>query len=242
MNAAKWLACADPYQMLVFLSGKVSPRKFQLFAVACCRRVWHRLPDPRSRRAIEMTERFIEGEATVQEMQAACREAEAAQQDARQKRRGDAGECAAVALALTPEWNADRWPCVSSVASRASVAAAQFAELSGTNRKERRRNWVRGLTDEQAAQSNLLRDLVGNPFHPISLDPTWLTSTVSSLAHAAYEHRVLPLGTLDPLRLAVLADALEEAGCDDARLLVHLRGPGQHWRGCFAVDLCLEKE
>ena len=59
-----------------------------------------------------------------------------------------------------------------------------------------------------------------------------------SLAHAAYDERHLPSGELDPLRLAVLADALEEAGAPD-ELVGHLRSPGPHVRGCFAVDFCL---
>ena len=61
------------------------------------------------------------------------------------------------------------------------------------------------------------------------------------MAEAAYEQRELPAGTLDPARLTVLADALEDAGCADADLLGHLRGPGPHVRGCWAVDLLLGK-
>ena len=62
-----------------------------------------------------------------------------------------------------------------------------------------------------------------------------------SLAPAAYDDRTLPAGTLDPDRLAVLADALEEAGCDNDDLLSHVRGPGPHVRGCWVVDLLLGK-
>ena len=62
-----------------------------------------------------------------------------------------------------------------------------------------------------------------------------------ALARVAYDQRELPSGTLDVARLAVLADALEEAGCTDADLLGHLRGPGPHARGCWAVDLLLGK-
>ena len=58
-----------------------------------------------------------------------------------------------------------------------------------------------------------------------------------ALARAAYDHRDLPAGTLDGTRLAVLADSLEEAGCASPDLLEHLRGPGRHVRGCWAVDL-----
>ena len=63
-----------------------------------------------------------------------------------------------------------------------------------------------------------------------------------ALAQAAYDERELPAGTLDTARLGVLADALEESGCDQADLLAHLRGPGPHVRGCWAVDLLLGKE
>jgi hypothetical protein len=63
-----------------------------------------------------------------------------------------------------------------------------------------------------------------------------------SLAQAAYDERTVPAGTLDPARLAVLADALEDAGCDNADILSHLRGTGPHVRGCWAVDLVLGRE
>jgi hypothetical protein len=61
------------------------------------------------------------------------------------------------------------------------------------------------------------------------------------LAQAAYEDRHLPAGTLDDTRLLILADALEEAGCSDAAILGHLRGPGPHVRGCWVLDLILGK-
>jgi hypothetical protein len=64
---------------------------------------------------------------------------------------------------------------------------------------------------------------------------------VVSVARAAYEERQLPAGTLDNTRLAVLADAVEEAGCTDAALLGHCRGAGPHVRGCWAVDALLGK-
>jgi hypothetical protein len=66
----------------------------------------------------------------------------------------------------------------------------------------------------------------GNPFRPAALDPARRTPDVVDLAQAAYDERHLPAGTLDAARLAVLADALEEAGCTDPDLLNHLRRPG----------------
>ena len=81
-------------------------------------------------------------------------------------------------------------------------------------------------------QAAVLRDLVGNPFRPVArwqphehlLSRDWWLSQIESLATAAYEDR-LPDGALDPVRLMVLADAMEEAGCEEGGgLLAHLRG------------------
>ena len=80
----------------------------------------------------------------------------------------------------------------------------------------------------------LLRDIFGNPFRPIVADPAWLTPTVGSLAVAIYEDRAFD-------RLPILADALEEAGCTNADVLLHCRVPAEHVRGCWVVDLVLGK-
>jgi hypothetical protein len=81
----------------------------------------------------------------------------------------------------------------------------------------------------------LVRDIFGNPFRRVGADPSWLTSTTVSLARSIYKDCAFD-------RLPILADALEEAGCDDADVLNHLRGDGLHVRGCWAVDLVLGRE
>jgi hypothetical protein len=96
---------------------------------------------------------------------------------------------------------------------------------------------------ELAGQCSLLRCLFGNPLRPLSpLDPSLLRGNglIVNLARAAYDHRQLPGGTLDPVRLAVLADALEERGAASP-LLSHLRSPGPHVRGCVALDAILQR-
>src|SRR5262249_8421778 len=98
-----------------------------------------------------------------------------------------------------------------------------------------------GLPDRHT-KCDLLRDIFGNPFRPVAFDPTWRTPTVTALVTAAYDDRILPAGTLDLARLAVLADALEDVGCYDEAILSHLRQPSPHVRGCWAVDLLLGKE
>jgi hypothetical protein len=96
---------------------------------------------------------------------------------------------------------------------------------------------------ERSEQAGIIRDLL-NPFVSISVSPAVLDrndALVVRLAQAAYAERHLPDGTLDNGRLAILADALEEAGCTDVDILSHLRSPGPHVRGCWPLDLCLGK-
>jgi hypothetical protein len=88
---------------------------------------------------------------------------------------------------------------------------------------------------------SLIRELFGNPFRSSLVEGAWRAPTVLSVAEAAYDDRALPAGTLDRVRLHILADALEDAGCHDDEILSHLRGPGPHVRGCWALDLILCK-
>jgi hypothetical protein len=91
----------------------------------------------------------------------------------------------------------------------------------------------------------IIHDVFGNPFRPVRLDPAWLSwqgGLIRRLAEAAYQERQMPAAMLDPARLAILADALEEAGCDNADILGHLHGPGPHVRGCWPLDALLVKE
>jgi hypothetical protein len=86
-------------------------------------------------------------------------------------------------------------------------------------------------------QVSVMKDLF-NPFRPVTLGPAWLAwngGTVPKLAQAIYDERAYD-------RLPILADALEEAGCNNADIVSHLRGPGPHVRGCWALDLILGKQ
>ena len=88
--------------------------------------------------------------------------------------------------------------------------------------------------DERTAICNLIRDIFGNPFRPVAFDPSWRTSTVVALAQQMYESR-------DFSPMPVLADALQDAGCEHEAILAHCRGDGPHVRGCWVVDLILGK-
>ena len=212
MTEAEWLACTDPGPMLEFLRGKVSDRKLRLFAAACCRRVWPQLTGPLWREAVERSEHLAEGQAGPEE---------SAILRARIWQKWRMPADAAARLAVSVELDA-----------RAAWEVARVASWGNPHLSR---------ADEQLAQCQLVRDIFGNPFRPAAISTAWQTPQVVPLAQAAYDQRELPSGTLDPARLAVLADALEEAGCDNADVLNHLRGPGPHVRGCWAVDLLLGK-
>ena len=121
------------------------------------------------------------------------------------------------------------------------MALWETAKALARQRSADWREWNEALSWAKVQLMPLVRDIFGNPFRPVTLDLAWLTPTVLTLATSAYEERILPSGELDPDRLAVLSDALEEAGCNDADILNHLRSPGPHVRGCWVVDGLLGK-
>jgi hypothetical protein len=218
VDEREWLTATDPQAMLTFLrdAGRLSARKARLFAVACCRRAWHLLTDDRSQEAVEVAERHADRSADEGQRASAAAEA-------RRAARASFGG---------PLWYPAR-------AARMAVAeqipipeVVRYTQVDFLHTPGETRTGELG-------QAEILRDLCGNPFRPVpAIDPAWLAwggGVVGRLAEVAYEGRELPGGTLDRERLAVLADALEEAGAD-AALIEHLRGPGPHYRACFVVD------
>jgi hypothetical protein len=236
MTEAEWLACTDPTPMLEFLRGKASDRKLLLFVSLCLGERFL---------GAEVVERYADGVVGSAEMAAlrASIPRRNPEDMASLPRLGpDDNEVQAMYRAVTASAH--------DAARRASSAAWKSAALSGwmdgTMSGYGGDDWE-GLQErypeqEWLRQANLLRDIFGNPFRPASLDPSWLTPTVVSLATGAYNERILPSGELDSARLSILADALEEAGCTESVILDHLRGPGPHVRGCFALDLVLGRE
>ncbi len=102
-------------------------------------------------------------------------------------------------------------------------AAASALEATGSSAAERSR------------QVMIVRDIVGNPFRPVAFDPSWRSDTAVSLANGMYESR-------DFSAMPILADALQDAGCENDDILTHCRDPQQvHVRGCWVVDLVLGK-
>jgi hypothetical protein len=223
--------------MLEFLRGKASDRKLRLFAVACCRRIWHLLSDKRYRRALNVAERYADGLASVSELHSTRGVVVKANTHIEDYEWSEDKQGMLLALNAVSWATLQREPPDSPayLAGGAAGGAKNASVWEGASEAE-----------VHASQSALLRDILGPlPFRPVSLAPavlTWHDATVVRLAQATYDERHLPAGTLDTGRLAVLADALEEAGCTNADLLGHLRGPGPHVCGCWPVDLVLGKE
>jgi hypothetical protein len=203
--------------MLKYQGGKASVRKLRLFACGCCRLIWHLLSDERCRRAVEVAEEYADGLAPEEELRAARLGARAAMNDDWQSIPVRAAVRAA--RAADSEGNSGGVPGnpVFSEASSAASRAHEAISTSGTSLKE------------SLEQANLLRDLFGNPFAPVTLSPTWRTASVVAVARGIYVERQFD-------ELPILADALEEAGCEDTRVLNHCRQLGEHARGCWLLD------
>jgi hypothetical protein len=214
MTEAKWLACTDPQPMLEFLRDKASARKLRLFAVACCRRVWHLLIDERSRLAVEVAEHYADGLLLEDEAQTAFN---GACEASRLIRRNHAAE---TMLQLRRHRDPDQL-----------FRIAFFAAFAVGNGVSHMRP-AYGV--DPVTQSNFLREICGNPLRAATINPAWRTANATALAQSIYADRAFE-------RLPILADALEDAGCDDADILSHCRQPGEHVRGCWVVDLLLEK-
>jgi hypothetical protein len=216
MDEREWLTCDDPDRMLKFLGKKYSPRKLRLFAVACCRIIWDRLGE-KSRRSVEVAERFVDGRATERALDEA----------------GDAAFSEApYRVDLEGEYNPAAWIALRNAYKAAldvSVYAAGWAVGNGV----RPEAWADGFAVARAGHCPLLREIAGNPFRPAKTFPgvlAWQDSTVVRMAQALYEERHFN-------DMPVLADALEDAGCDNADILNHCRGGGEHVRGCWVIDL-----
>jgi hypothetical protein len=261
MTEQEWNSCADPGPMLEFLKGKASDRKLRLFAVACCRKIWHLLADERSRTAVDVAGRAADRQATKKEFSDARRAAVRAYHDAgqishslwlatdRTYRVGDkvyraddafqptdatkaAHAATNAAYAAQAATNTVTQVAATETARYVAIAASQSAFEDCPTLPAAREA---ALAPAHAEQSVIVLEIFGNPFRPVTLDPTWLTSTVKNLAEAIYEERAFD-------RLPILADALEDAGCNQQDILSHLRGGGEHCRGCWPLDLVLGKE
>jgi hypothetical protein len=254
MTEELWLAWADPKPMLRYLIGtdeprvqdvgafpdcRTSDRKLRLFACACYHRIGHVLPHPVARSAVHVAERFADGLADLAEFQHAETQVRELANALEAQWRASWG---AERIALQPTHAALALAGV--VCWRKAPKAAYYASSNAYLDYASIMNPRAGVSDpalgkcsaaEARAQCGLIRDIFGNPFRPVECAAEWRTDTAVSLARQMYESREFSA-------MPILADALQDAGCDNDDMLNHCRGSGPHVRGCWVVDLVLGKE
>jgi hypothetical protein len=210
MTEQEWLGARNPSLMVDSLRAKISSRKVQLAACACCRSIWRLIDDIKARDAVIVAERYADRNASRVELKVCYNEA------------AHVISAANKAALITTEF-----PFTLSLMSAVMTSAADAVAIAPAAEED-------AYVTESCTQSDFLRDIFGNPFRPISLDPAWLTTDVLALARGIYDERAFD-------RMPILADALQDAGCDNANVLNHCRGDGPHVRGCWVVDLVLGK-
>jgi hypothetical protein len=164
-----------------------------------------KLTDRRSRRALDVAERFADGSASQEEV------SNVREMSVLHRRNKGIEHAATLSLGAKPHL-AGAW----------LIRAIDPFESAETASEER-------------GQADLLRDIFGNPFRPVTFDPAWRTPTVVALASQMYESR-------DFGAMPILADALQDAGWESEDVLNHCRSGGVHVSGCWVVDLVLGKE
>jgi hypothetical protein len=214
MTEEEWFAATDAAALVSTAERTASPRKLRLFMVGVCRRGWDRYGIPAVRTMFETAEQYADGAAVG-----------AAVDDLRQRTES------------RWFWGIPVDPLLCPVGQeRAAVGAFLTAIANGvsphTADPASSEEWTRS---EQCARARVLRGIVGNPWRPAELEREWLTSTVTLIAKQMYEAREFSA-------MPILADALQDAGCDNDAVLTHCRDTSAtHVRGCWVVDLVLGK-
>lgn len=240
MTREEWNACNDPHVMTRFLSGKASDRKFMLFACGCCRANGTLMAHPRADAALTAVEDCADGLSNTERVFAVC--------DATPAEGGVPNGLDWVKACLTDDGSfatmltlIDLRHVGRGVSRRgcADIARCVFGNRCRT--APRKSGWLEaaalgvvglfaghpGLTDPEANKDE--------PLPAPTADPTWPTSTVTAIAAGIYESR-------DFSSMPILADALQDTGCEDVAVLDHCRDDGvRHVRGCWVVDLVLGK-
>ena len=236
MTEAEWWGATDSVALAdwLFFDVWVADRKLRLFCVACCRWTEGKTRDV-FRELLDTIEWFAEGEASEEELEAALRpaaEIEAKELHTLVWSKQAQSERAITSAAFTPtraealfgpgwrerSWYQDGQPYPVSVVY---LSRCPF----GHERATRECQVVR-----------LLHDTFGPLlFRPAFCSPAWRTDAALALARQMYESREFGA-------MPILADALQDAGCDNDDILNHCRSEGSHVRGCWVVDLVLGKE
>jgi hypothetical protein len=240
MTEAEWQSCEEPGPLLEQVFGRVSERKLRLFAVACCRQLWGASPDEATHVALSVAEHLAEtGSLRVKKSVVRVASGQTVI------------DCSASepVKSLHVRSEEPAWKRVpASALNPLLVFILEQTACGGWGTRQLFDWFITALEREGlslARQAVLFRDIIPGFSRPLVFQLEWLRwngGAVPGIAQAADDDRIRPGQELDPCRLAILADALEDAGCDGPELLGHLRGPGPHVPGCWPVDLILSKD
>jgi hypothetical protein len=238
MIEGEWLAHESAEPLLVEPLPALTPRRLRLFAVACAEQLLQEHPlRPEALDVLRYAEDVADEPRFVRELRDRASEYEETMQ-----------------ARITGKWTAPvaimnqvlaPFPIEAALATCRTLALARGGQLRPEATTDRRLrtlgSQVEGealprVLDGAARSGSLLREIVGNPFRPPRFDPSWRTSDVMLLARGIYDDRAFD-------RMPILADALQDAGCDSEDILAHCRDPhATHVRGCWVVDLVLGEE
>jgi hypothetical protein len=228
VTEAEWLAATDLVPMLQFLKGKASDRKWRLLICGCCRQLPDAYLSQEEFGSIESGEQYADGGMSLEELNR-CR--------SNRPRQFHATGLNWYTSAIRLYALCRRKLLFQSALAQVSVTAQLRVEAAfGQYRHEHKEARRVATLAERHFIARVVRDVFGSPFCTVMLDPSWLTSTVRLLAEGIYQERAFTD------RLPILADALQDAGCDDDRILNHCRSDSPHVRGCWVVDLLLGKQ
>lgn len=226
MTEDKWLGPAHPRSMLNFMVGRTTSRKLRLFSSGICRALNELELNQFFADALETLEGFADEKVTKLEL---ARQSESLAAQRRELKGSSLRETLPDELRWI--WNAFEASLIDDAAKSALSVLKHAIDIIPM---------IRRLGLSTALTGFILRDIFGNPFRPVTLDPRWLTSTVLDLARSIYDEFPRQVG--GSAKMPILADALMDAGCDSEEIISHCRAPGPHVRGCYVVDLILGKE
>jgi hypothetical protein len=224
MTKAKWLRSVDPRVLLEFIVKDASERKLRLFACVCCRRALHLVNDARFPPLVELAEDLAEGPIKAKELKRAFRTFSESKKSVTTFSHSNI---------MSAIQSAFKSPLDRGYFWLGESASCAFGHATGKGPDDEK--YWQATDGERRQQTTLIRDIFGNPFRPITFSPSWRTDTTFTLARQMYESR-------DFGAMPILADALQDAGCDNDDILNHCRSDGPHVRGCWVVDLVLGKE
>jgi|GEM_PF-654168 len=226
-KAKQWLEASTPYvmfELLDCLGARISPRKMRLFGIACCALIDNLPKDDDCVHAVQLAEQMVAGVAILEDvarLRSDLKEKYLA--TVKGERHSAAGLWGVGAANNLLQEDDDYLKAAPIYAGEADLSRVWYAANSAT------------FCDKLESFTDLLREVLGNPFHAVKCDPRWRTPATIALARDIYDTHAFS-------RMPALGQALVDVGCIHERILTHCRRTTGHVRGCWVLDLVLHSE